>query len=144
MTSMLRLKVDMKSTVTGTTGLTIGEVARRFGIAAHVLRHWESMGLLSPARVSGQRRYTDDDLYRIAAVVRAKQAGLGLDQIHQMITARSPQRRAILRRQRDELRRRIAVAQQALELVECALDCTHEDITQCPRYRDLVTHPPGD
>jgi MerR family copper efflux transcriptional regulator len=34
---MLRLNVDMKS---------IGEVATRFGLPTHVLRHWESEGLL--------------------------------------------------------------------------------------------------
>ncbi|MER5317779.1 MerR family transcriptional regulator [Streptosporangium roseum] len=28
--------------------MTIGDVAARFGPATHVLRHWESMGLLSP------------------------------------------------------------------------------------------------
>jgi MerR family transcriptional regulator, copper efflux regulator len=134
---MLRLKVDVKSTAE----LTIGEVARRFGLAAHVLRHWEAMGLLSPARASGQRRYTDDDLYRIAAVLHAKQAGLSLDQIQQMITSRSPQRRAILCQQRDDLHGRIAAARRALDMVECALDCTHDDLTQCPRYRELVaTH----
>jgi hypothetical protein len=28
---------------------TIGELAARFGLATHVLRHWEDVGLLSPA-----------------------------------------------------------------------------------------------
>ncbi|WXK67305.1 MerR family DNA-binding transcriptional regulator [Nonomuraea sp. N2-4H] len=28
--------------------MAIGEVAARFGLAPHVLRHWEAMGLLSP------------------------------------------------------------------------------------------------
>ena len=33
--------------------LTIGELATRFGLATHVLRHWEDEGLLSPARRAG-------------------------------------------------------------------------------------------
>jgi len=128
---MVRLNVDMKS--------SIGEIADRFGLPTHVLRHWESMGLLAPARSGGQRRYTEYDLYRIAAILRAKQAGLSLDQIRQMITARRGERRTILREQRDELRRRIAAAQAALELIDGAMSCRHEDFTQCPHYRQLVT-----
>ena len=47
---MVRLNVDMKST---NAALTIGEVAGRFGLPAHVLRHWESVGLLAPVRAEG-------------------------------------------------------------------------------------------
>ncbi len=28
---------------------TIGELAARFGLATHVLRHWEDVGLLTPS-----------------------------------------------------------------------------------------------
>jgi MerR family copper efflux transcriptional regulator len=49
----MRVQVDLKSTV------AIGDLAARFGLATHVLRHWEEMGLLRPARTSaGRRRYT--------------------------------------------------------------------------------------
>ncbi|MZG18734.1 MerR family DNA-binding transcriptional regulator, partial [Streptomyces sp. SID5914] len=34
----------------GLDGLGIGALAARFGLAAHVLRHWEAMGLLHPGR----------------------------------------------------------------------------------------------
>lgn len=54
--------------------MTIGQVAGHFGLPAHVLRHWESVGLLSPVRVEGgRRRYARDDLFRVASIVRAKQ-----------------------------------------------------------------------
>ena len=43
--------------------LTIGEVARRAGVATSVLRYYERIGLLPPPeRVGGQRRYDDDVL----------------------------------------------------------------------------------
>jgi hypothetical protein len=32
--------------------MTIGELAARFGLATHVLRHWEAMGLLTPVASS--------------------------------------------------------------------------------------------
>lgn len=122
----------------------IGEIAQRFGLAPHVLRHWESTGLLTPARVGGRRRYTDDDAYRVAAILRGKQAGLSLDQIQQMIATTDPSSRAgILRVQRDELRRRMAAAQAALEIIESVLRCRHADFTQCPKYRELITRRAG-
>jgi MerR family transcriptional regulator, copper efflux regulator len=134
---VLRLNVSMKS---NDLDLAIGEVAERFGMATHVLRHWESMGLLTPRRASGRRRYTEDDIYRVAAILHGKQAGLSLDQIHQMLNATNPSgRTSVLREQRDEVRRRIAAAQQQLNLIECVLRCRHSDFTQCPTYRALLT-----
>src|SRR5258708_2266239 len=72
--AMVRLNVDMKS-----SPMTIGQVAGRFGLPTHVLRHWESMGLLRPTRVAGdRRRYTRDDLARVASIVVVKRAGRSL------------------------------------------------------------------
>lgn len=59
--------------------LTIGELAERFGLATHVLRYWESRGLIEPARrAGGQRRYGRDALVRVALILMGKEAGLGL------------------------------------------------------------------
>jgi hypothetical protein len=50
-------QVHLKSRMTDRL-LTIGELARRTGVAASALRYWEELGLLAtPTRVSGQRRY---------------------------------------------------------------------------------------
>jgi MerR family copper efflux transcriptional regulator len=139
MAAMLRLHVDMKSSERAAV-MTIGEIAERFGLATHVLRHWESMGLLSPVRAEGsRRRYGPDDLYRVAVILRAKEAGFSLEDIREMITAQEPvARRGILRRRHAELARRIAEAQASLELIECALDCDHEDFTQCDHFHAMV------
>ncbi|GAA0901130.1 MerR family transcriptional regulator [Virgisporangium aurantiacum] len=52
--------------------VTIGELAHRFGLATHVLRHWETMGLLTPDRDgAGQRRYGRADLTRVALILIA-------------------------------------------------------------------------
>ncbi|MER6990856.1 MerR family transcriptional regulator [Saccharopolyspora hirsuta] len=123
----------MKST------LGIGELAAHFGLATHVLRHWESMGLLAPARASGRRRYGADDLYRVAIILRAKQAGLGLDAIREVLATADPgARQRIMRIHRDELRRRIDDLQASLELIECALDCDHADIATCPHFQRVL------
>jgi DNA-binding transcriptional MerR regulator len=129
---MLGLNVDMKS-----SPMTIGQVADHFGLPAHVLRHWESVGLLSPARVAGdRRRYTRDDLFRVASIVRAKQAGLPLPDIRAFLAAGDrAARKDVLRRNHRALQARMAALQAALDLLEAALNCTHDDITTCPNYR---------
>jgi MerR family copper efflux transcriptional regulator len=132
------LHVDMKSS--GAGAMSIGEAAGRFGLATHVLRHWESMGLLAPTRIDGDRRcYTTADLYRIAVILRAKEAGMELVEIRDMLAARDPaQRRAILRRRRAELAQRIEALQASLALVDCALNCDHNDFTTCERFQQYI------
>ncbi|TDD13756.1 MerR family transcriptional regulator [Nonomuraea diastatica] len=126
----------MKSTAT----MSIGDVAQRFGLATHVLRHWETTGLLTPARVGGERRrYGPDDLYRVAVIIRAKEAGFSLDEIREMMTTSdAAERRAVLLRRRAELARHIAEAQASLELIDCALECDHEDFSGCPHFQAVV------
>ncbi|WP_410615233.1 MerR family transcriptional regulator [Amycolatopsis sp. lyj-109] len=116
---------------------SIGEVAARFGLPAHVLRYWEAEGLLAPARAGAGRRYTDADLRRVAAILVAKEAGFELADIRTMLSARSAAGRAAMAaRQRDRLRARIAWAQAALELLEG--DCLHDDLMTCPHFQHLL------
>src|SRR6478609_2985169 len=62
--------------------LTIGEVARRSGIAASALRFYEERGLIASERVgSGHRRYRQPVLRRLAFIVFAQRVGLTLDEI---------------------------------------------------------------
>lgn len=105
-----------------------------------MLRHWESVGLVAPDRTaSGERRYGAHDLYRIAVVLRAKEAGLALDDIATMLTCDATERILVLQRRRDELATEIAAAQQSLELIDCALACDHEDIAECRHFHEHVT-----
>ncbi|WP_069160032.1 MerR family transcriptional regulator [Nocardia altamirensis] len=126
----------MKSSTRPAT--SIGDVAAHFGLATHVLRHWESVGLLTPERdAAGRRRYDDDDVFRIAMILRAKEAGLGLDDIHAMFT--TGERTTVLQRHRRELRARIAEAQAALAIIERGLACDHGDFMTCPKFRASVS-----
>ncbi|MFD9000079.1 MerR family transcriptional regulator [Streptomyces sp. NPDC059582] len=120
--------------------MTIGTLAARFGLAPHVLRHWETSGLLTPARdAAGRRRYSDSDATRVAVILRAKDAGLSLDTIRSLTAAADPAERGdILRAQAEELRSRIAAAQESLALLECALACGHDDVTRCGHFRRAV------
>ncbi|NNN29788.1 MerR family transcriptional regulator [Streptomyces sp. S3(2020)] len=116
--------------------LSIGALARRFGLEPHVLRHWESVGLLAPDRdTAGRRRYGADDLVRVAFVLCGKEAGLSLEAIRLMATGDGERRRALLRREAEDLRARIAAARAALAMLEGGADCPHEDLLRCPTFR---------
>ncbi|MEU6787719.1 MerR family transcriptional regulator [Nonomuraea angiospora] len=115
-------------------------VAARFHPAPHVLRHWEAMGLLTPAsRVSGRRRYTRDHVIRVLTIIRAKAGGMSLEQIREMLGAYGlAERQALLQRHHAELeeRRRELAASKAL--IEHLMRCTADYFTQCPGYRRIV------
>ena len=62
--------------------LTIGEVARRSGVAASALRFYEDRGLITSERAgSGHRRYARPVLRRVAFIVFAQRVGLTLEEI---------------------------------------------------------------
>ena len=119
--------------------ITIGELARRFGLATHVLRHWESVGLLAPGRAAGgQRRYGDADLARVAMILMGKEAGLGLPEMRELLSTDNPMDHTdLLRRHVAVLERRIAQAQAAKNLVEHALSCPLS-FDECPHARAQI------
>jgi MerR family transcriptional regulator, copper efflux regulator len=132
---MLRLNVDMKS---------IGEVAARFDLPAHVLRHWEAEGLLSPARDGDRRRYSDADLYRVASILLAKEAGFGLADIRSMLGADTASaRHEVMARHRADLEARIIRAQAALSMLDGAMSCDHDDVMTCAQFRGRLRDVPG-
>ena len=136
---MLGLNVDMKSSDED-GDVSISELAKHFGVATHVLRHWESVELLVPHRSSvGHRVYGRADRFRVAAILQAKRAGMGLEDIREILTAATPAKRnAVLHRQRDQLIARIADAQSALALVDSGLNCEHGDVAMCPRFESVL------
>jgi MerR family redox-sensitive transcriptional activator SoxR len=73
--------------------LTIGEVARRSGVAASALRFYEERGLITSERAgSGHRRYPRPVLRRIAFIVFAQRVGLTLDEIGAELAKLPPHR----------------------------------------------------
>lgn len=62
--------------------ITIGEVARRSGVAASALRYYEERGLITAQRTgAGHRRFPRAVLRRIAFIVYAQRIGLTLEEI---------------------------------------------------------------
>ncbi|MER7454370.1 MerR family transcriptional regulator [Nocardia beijingensis] len=63
--------------------MLIGEVARRSGVSARMLRHYDSLGLVRPTgrTVGGYREYSPEDIRRIFHVEGLRSLGMSLSQI---------------------------------------------------------------
>ena len=73
--------------------LTIGDVARRSGVAASALRFYEERGLIRSEREgNAQRRFPREVLRRIAFIVFAQRIGLSLDEISEELAKLPPHR----------------------------------------------------
>jgi MerR family copper efflux transcriptional regulator len=124
----------MKSSAT--TSWSVGEVAERFGLPTNVLRHWESVGLLEPGRdPGGRRRYTRDDIARVATIQRSKDAGMTLEQIGLLLDSEAWGRHEVLEAHVAELDRRMEEMRISREMTLHALRCRAHDISTCPRFR---------
>src|SRR5215468_10669935 len=119
---------------------SIGELAARFGLATHVLRHWEEMGLLSPVRrVAGRRVYGPAQLTRVAEILLGKDAGFTLEQLGELFAAPDrDRRREVLRGQLAQVRARMARLALSEKLLEHGLRCRHPDYQSCPQFQAMV------
>ncbi|MEV7994549.1 MerR family transcriptional regulator [Streptomyces sp. NPDC086077] len=63
--------------------MLIGEVARRSGVSARMLRHYESLGLLRPRgrTEAGYREYASEDVRRIFHIESLRSLGLSLREV---------------------------------------------------------------
>ena len=68
--------------------LTIGDVARRTGVAVSALRYYEERGLIRAERAgSGHRRFARPVLRRVAFIVFAQKIGLTLEEVGAALAA---------------------------------------------------------
>jgi len=69
-----------------TTGLPIGALVERTGVAASALRFYEDEGLIHAKRTEGgQRRYQRDAIRRVSFIRVAQQVGLTLEEIREAL-----------------------------------------------------------
>ena len=108
--------------------MTIGEVARRAGVATSTVRYYERRGLLAAdERRSGQRRYRMASLRRLVFIGMLQDAGLALDDIGGVLGASAvAEWKAIAARRLDALTEEIDRLQQARSYLEGALLCRYD------------------
>lgn len=123
--------------------LTIGELARRVGVATSTLRYWEDLGLLpAPGRISGQRRYPESAVAHVGVILLLRDAGFSLAEQKALVASpgvAAEEWRHLARRKLTELDEYVAKALAARDAIDHALHCPYEDIRQCPNFRSLIT-----
>jgi DNA-binding transcriptional MerR regulator len=75
--------------------VTIGQFARRTGVSAKALRHYDELGLLRPARVdpdTGYRLYTRDQIPFAEAIRRLRELDMPLGEIAVLMADPTPER----------------------------------------------------
>lgn len=105
---------------------TIGDFAHLGRVSVRMLRHYDAVGLLTPARVdpsSGYRFYTAEQMHRLNRLVALKDLGLTLDQVKVVLDEELPveQLHGMLSLRRAELRQQIAADTARLRRVEARL-----------------------
>lgn len=123
-------------------GMKIGDAAARVGVEAHVLRHWESVGLLDPPRSSsGHRSYDAQTLDEARLIHIFRRAGLSLDRIRELGLADRDARPAIIGVERAGLRRRIELLESTDRFLAHVSECRHPVIAECPECSQFAdTH----
>ncbi|MGV0046322.1 helix-turn-helix domain-containing protein [Mycobacterium colombiense] len=122
--------------------LTIGEVARKTGVAATALRYYEQIGLVpQPARLGGQRRYDDSILARLEVIALCKAAGFSLEEIQLLFADDAPGRpasRALAEAKLAEIDAQMDSLARARAVIEWGMRCTCPSIDACT----CGIHPP--
>ncbi|WP_037602293.1 MerR family transcriptional regulator [Streptacidiphilus rugosus] len=105
---------------------TIGDFAAYGQVSVRMLRHYDALGLLRPARVdpcSGYRYYEATQLSRLNRIIALKDLGFSLQQVGEVLDARigAEELRGMLRLRRAELAETVASATARLAQVEARL-----------------------
>jgi len=128
---------------------SIGALSRETGVKAPTIRYYEQIGLIdAPARTLGnQRRYSDADAQRLRFIRHARDLGLPLEAIRELIAlSASPDRSCaqadrVVAQQLGALRARIARLQRLeRELARIAQGCQAERVRDCYVLQSLSDH----
>jgi MerR family redox-sensitive transcriptional activator SoxR len=126
--------------------LTIGELARRTGLAVSAIRFYETKGLVSSIRSEGnQRRFLRSDIRRLSFVLIAQQLGFSIQEIKAAL-AELPVNRAptqkdwerISRDFRSQLDQRISRLTRLRDYLDGCIGCGCLSLKKCALFN------PGD
>ena len=128
---------------------SIGELSRRTDVKVPTIRYYEQMGLLDAAERSGgnQRRYNKAGLERLAFIKHARDLGMPIEAIRELIRLSAhPDQPCddadrIAREQLQSVRQRIArLKRLENELARIASGCEADHIGDCYVIRALSDH----
>ncbi len=131
--------------------MNIGEAARASGISAKMLRHYESVGLLSaPARsAAGYRQYGERDVHVLRFIRHARDLGFSIAQIGELVGLWQNRRRSsrqvktLAQAHIDALDRKVRELQAMKATLEHLAHCCHGDERpDCPILDSLAGDAP--
>src|ERR687897_3945299 len=130
--------------------LTIGEVARRAGVATSSIRYYERIELLpAPERVSGQRRYRADVLGKLGFIGVAQSAGFKLREIKELIegvdsaSGMGEHMRSLSTRKLDEVEALLERSKAMKGWLEVAKECGCATPAECALFPAPGEQPPN-
>lgn len=120
-------------------GLTVGEIARRSGVAVSAIHFYERKGLIAAHRTGGnQRRFDRSVLRRIALIKVAQQIGVPLSEVSDQLSVlpadRAPDHddwHKIATRWSGELNRRIRMLEAMRDSLDGCIGCGCLSMTRC-------------
>jgi Cu(I)-responsive transcriptional regulator len=127
--------------------MNIGEAAAATGLSAKMIRHYESIGLVGPARrtEAGYRRYDESDLRTLRFVRHARELGFPLERIGTLVSLwRDPKRasadvKQVALEHVAELDRQIALLKRMRDALSHTAEHCHGDHRPgCPILEDLA------
>jgi Cu(I)-responsive transcriptional regulator len=127
---------------------TIGQAADLTGVTAKMIRHYESLGLLTRVhRTAGDYRvYSDADLHTLRFIKRARNLGFSMKEIDGLLSLWRNQRRASAEVKRLALKH-VAELDEKIEelkamrrtLSSLAEHCHGDERPECPILEDLAS-----
>lgn len=127
--------------------LTIGEMAKRSGLTAKMIRHYESLALLPPAVRSeaGYRHYQEQDVQQLRFIRQARELGFSLPQIGELLNLWHDQQRPSSKVKQVAQQHITVLEQKITELTQMksALEtlvsrCHGDDNSDCPILDELA------
>ncbi len=128
----------------GHVALSVGQVAKRSGVAVSALHFYEQKGLIHSWRNAGnQRRFKRDVLRRVSIIKAAQKLGISLEQIKQAFASLPDERTPT----KDDwsllsaywhqlLDQRIKQLTQLRDNVSSCIGCGCLSLTACPLYNE--------
>jgi MerR family redox-sensitive transcriptional activator SoxR len=134
----------------GFPDLTIGDIARRAGVATSSIRYYERIGLLpEPERLHRQRRYDAEVLGKLAFIGVAQGAGFKLREIKELIdgvdsaNGMGEQMRSLSSRKLDEVEALLQRTKAMKGWLETAMECGCASPAECALFPAPGEQPPN-
>lgn len=128
--------------------MNIGQAAAKGGVSAKMIRHYETIGLLTPAKrtASGYRTYSEKDVHTLRFIKQARNLGFSIELIKDLLGLWQNQRRTsrrvkeLAQNHLREMNERILELQEMKSALENLVrHCHGDDRPDCPILERLAT-----